>query len=148
MPREEIQTTNPGGVRDQLARPASDEALMNSDCAPSIPDLRMPLPNRNVPAVASFACGLLALLFSLSGYVVECSRPLWLARVLAHSPVGSEAAVLLALAGLLLGGFGIVERLWYPSAGGLPWALSGLAINGLSLCVVLETLDEILAHMP
>jgi hypothetical protein len=146
MLREEIQTRNPGGIRDQPVHAAGDEALMNRYHAASIPDLRMPLPDRNVPAVASFACGVLALLFSLIGYVVVCGSPIWLARVLAYSPAGSETATLLALAALLFGVFGIVERLWYPSAGGLLWSLGGLVASGLTLCTVLETFGELASH--
>jgi hypothetical protein len=111
MARDEIQTTDPSGLSDQPVRMMRHEAPTNPESALAIPDLRMPLPDRNVPAVASFTCGLLAFLCSLIGYVVVCGGPVWLARVLAYTPAGSGVAVLLALAGLLLGVFGTVERL-------------------------------------
>jgi hypothetical protein len=57
-----------------------------------------------------------------------------------------EGGMLLALAGLLFGVFGTVERLWYPSAGGLLWSLGGLATSGLALCVFLETFGELASH--
>jgi hypothetical protein len=146
MPRDEIHGVNPGGIGKQVAPQAGSDLATERKCAPPIPDLRLPLPDRNVPAWLSFACGVVALLFAVIGYVTACDSPHWLARVLAFSPAGMEAGALLAVVAFLLGVFGAIESIWYPTAGGLPWALGGLATSGLALYTVLETFGELCSY--
>lgn len=140
MAREEIQTANPGGVRD---RPAADKLRSNLDGAPPIPGLRVPPPDRNVPACLSFACGLFALLLAVGGFLTAGDSPRWLAGVLAYSPAGTETATLLAVAAFLLAIFGVVGAVCYSSARGLPWAVAGLTTSGLAICTVLLTWGEL-----
>ena len=146
MSREDIRTANPGGVSNLPAPRTGDELATEGDCTPPIPDLQMPLPERNVPARLSFACGLLAVVFAVGGYLTACDSPQWLARVLAYCPLGTGAALLMAMAAFVLGVLGTVERVWYPTSGGLLWALGGLAMSALTVCAVLATLGESASH--
>ena len=133
MSRDEIQTGNPGGVSNQPAQRPDEVRAANRNSGLPIPDLRMPLPRRNVPAVLSCVSGLLALVYAVCSYSAVTYSPRWLASILEPVPIDFGIAALLVGAALILGIVGIIRRFRYPTAGGLIWAFSGIILVGLAL---------------
>ena len=139
MSREDIQTANPGGVRNRPMRRAGDDLPARYDDRP-IPGLRLPLPRRNVFAVLSCVCGLLALVYAICMYSAVTYSPRWLASIREPVPFDVAIAALLVGAALLLAIVGIIRWFRYPTVRGLIWALGGIVAGGLAAWVNWVTL--------
>lgn len=141
MFNEQIKPTNPGGVRKRATQQVGNELATESDSIPPIPDLWKRLPERNVPAILSCVCGLLALVYAVCMYSAVTYTPRWLAFALESCPFDVAIAGFLVAASFLLGIVGIIVRSRYPTVRGLVWALGGIVIGGLALWTDLVTLS-------
>ena len=102
MPREEIQTTNPNGIRDR--RPNSvPAALAYEDGAPPyapLPSLRRA---RNLPATLACALGALAFGLVVIGFLAQHYEPHWLGPFGFYPSVGGWFGSALGFSAFFLG---------------------------------------------
>jgi hypothetical protein len=142
MPRDEIQTGNPGGVSNRPAQRRDDNLAADFTCAPRASGNYLLRPMRNIPALLSATCGFFAFLIALSGLIAaKYGGPM-------HDYLTLEIC-LGFLVGVLACLLAVTGGLWWlarPAAGGLPWAAAGLVGGATAAFVAFAAYAEALSY--